>query len=220
MSEPETRPPDELEREFEEVRALVERSKAGDSSAVHELIGRYYARVVRIVRLQMFHRLRHKVEAEDIVSSALGKGVVEKFADFEFREPASLVNWLAGIAFNKMRDKRRYFDAECRAETLEVFIDACSDGREESRAPFQLAAEGTHPPEKAAREERRLAVDTCVSELPDDYRDVLRMMEYERASAAYAASRLSRSEKAVWELRRRALQSLEKKLVANGIDGA
>ena len=206
----------DLEHEFERVLDLIARCKTGDRVAIDEVIGRYYSRVVRIVRLEMFHSLRNQIEPEEIVNSAMAKAI-EKFPEFEYREPASIVNWLARIALNKMRDKRKYYDAECRNAALEVFIDAFSDGLEESRAPFQVAAASAQPPEKAAREEYRFLVYQCLSELSEDHRNVIRWRDYERGSPGYVATRLGRSVGATAMLHERALDALGKKLAAHGV---
>jgi len=204
---PEDSTPEELSLQLDATVVLIERCRAGDAAATDELVARYYPRLLRVVRMEMFASLRNRVEPEEIADSALMTGL-RKLPDFEYREEASLINWLSRIALNKLHDARRYHVAACRDVALEVCVEAFGDGREESVERFQFAARDTEPPERAAREEYREIVDRCVAELADDHREVVRLRVYEKGSLGYAASRLGRSEGATSMLFKRAIDAL------------
>ena len=187
-SSPEESTSQELAAELDATVHLVERCKAGDDEALGQLLDRYYGRVLRILRVKMFSSLKRKIEPEEVLNSAMGVAI-QKFPEFEYREPASLINWLTQIAMHKMRDKHKYFEAECRNSNLEVAIEAYGNRHSADRKGFEPSAKDTLPPDKIAREERRRVVDECIRELPESYQDVILHRAYEGGSWEYVGSK-------------------------------
>lgn len=195
--------------------ALIERHAAGDESALGELLDLYYDRVTRIVRVKMFASLRRKLDPEEVVHSAMAVAI-QKFSDFEYREPASVINWLAQIAMNKLRDKKKYFDAACRDIGVEVAMQALAQSCGATASGYDPSARDTLPPDKVAKEERRLAVDDCLRELSDDHRAVILHRDYEGGSWEYVGWQTGQTAEAARMKHKRAKDALRRALQRRG----
>jgi RNA polymerase sigma-70 factor, ECF subfamily len=207
--EPQVQP--ESRNELEQSAMLVQRYQdAGDAEVLGELFTRYYDRVRRIVRVNMSPALQARVEPDDLVNSAMAKAF-QIFERFEYREPASLINWLAAIALNKVRDRARKFDRRAEME-LEAL---CGGGT--SSAGFEPSASQTSPPDRVEREELRALVDECIARLSDEHREVILMRDYEGGSWRYVGERMGRSDKAAHMLYVRAKMALVSELRREGV---
>ena len=98
---------------------LVQQVQAGDRDACNELFERYRPRLLRIVRVKLGSGLRRRLDEEDIVQDVL-LVAAQQLADFGLRSHAGLLQWLARIADNVIRQKREHFEAEKRDAGREV----------------------------------------------------------------------------------------------------
>jgi len=210
-----TPPPKKVEpreEELERSEFLIRRyQEQGDVGALDEIFRRYYDRVRRKVRVMMSPALRGRVEADDIVNSTFAKAF-EIFGEFEYREKASIIHWLAAIAHNKIRDRFRYFNRRAECELEEFF-----GGSDRSSGGFQIPGHETLPPERLAKEELCKKVDECVARLKPDYRNVILLRDYEGGSWIYVGARMERSDKAAQMLHSRAKIALLEFLRGEGL---
>ena len=86
---------------------LVHRAQRGDDLALNDLIARYQERLHRIVCIRLGARLKQHVESVDIVQETFAVAF-QKLGDFELRSHASILQWLARIAENRIRDANDY----------------------------------------------------------------------------------------------------------------
>lgn len=183
---------------------LVRKAQAGDSAALDELFDRYHDRVRRIVRIrlrQKYTDLLWRMESVDIVHDAY-QVAWRKLSEFEPRGPGSILNWLARIAENQIRDARAYLHAGVRDVRREVPLEP-PEGASRSRAA-ERSAEITRPDERAARAEIREIVDDALSELSDEHREVILLRDYCGGEWQELAETLQRSVGATQALHRRA----------------
>src|SRR6188508_1792771 len=82
---------------------LVRRAQRGDRDSLDRLFDRYYARVRGVVRVRLGERLREFLESGDIVQETFAQALAS-FDRFEVRDEARLLDWLARLAENRIRD--------------------------------------------------------------------------------------------------------------------
>jgi RNA polymerase sigma-70 factor (ECF subfamily) len=95
---------------------LIARVRAGDEQAAAELVRRYEPEIRRAVRVRLTDpRLRRVLDSVDICQSVLGN-FFQRAADgqFEMEKPEQVLHLLLTMARNKLLDKVREQQAECR----------------------------------------------------------------------------------------------------------
>ncbi len=94
----EQRPDQQTEESIE----LVRRAQGGELEALDRLFERYYQRVHAIVRIRLGDELRRNLESGDVLHEALIEAI-RSFHQFDARDEASLIHWLAKIVENCSR---------------------------------------------------------------------------------------------------------------------
>jgi RNA polymerase sigma factor (sigma-70 family) len=91
-----------------ELRAFLDRIRAGDEQAARELLARYEAQVRLVVRRQLPRLLRSRFDSLDFLQSVWASFFVRLRAGPEqFEDPRYLVTFLAQVAKNKVVDQYR-----------------------------------------------------------------------------------------------------------------
>jgi len=157
---------------------LLASAQAGDAAALNELLARYEDRLRRIVRIQLGPSLRRHYESLDIVQSAF-QAALPKLGEFQPRDPSSLLQWLARIAVNKIRDAADHHAAEKRDPAREVALDGVEASE---RRLLEPQARDTLPEDRVANAELREIVDEAVAGLPSDQQRVVLLRDYCGAS--------------------------------------
>ena len=93
----------------DEFRVLLNGVRGGDQSAATELVRQYEPEIRRLIRLRMTDpRMRRVLDSMDICQSVMANFFVRMAAgQFELVRPEQLMNLLAAMARNKIRDKAR-----------------------------------------------------------------------------------------------------------------
>lgn len=154
---------------------LLRKAKAGDRQALNDLIARYYERVRRLVRIRMSAQLRRSLESCDLAQETL-RVAAGKLAAFEPRDHHAFIRWLAVIAQHQINDARAKFEAEKRDRGREVPLEASSS------MELGYADSGPSPGSVAGDAELREIYDACVTQLPEEYREIILLKEFEDAS--------------------------------------
>jgi RNA polymerase sigma-70 factor (ECF subfamily) len=153
---------------------LARRAREGDGVALERFLARYYDRVRRIARIRLGPRLQQRIDADDIVQDAL-MVAVRRLGDFDPRDRGALIQWLARIVENQIRDARKHLDADKRCPDREVPLDA---GGDDSLAPIQLAGREPTPSVGLARQEEQARYDGLVAQLPEAHRELILLREF------------------------------------------
>src|SRR6516165_874698 len=91
-----------------ELRAFLDRIRAGDESAARELLARYEAQVRLVVRRQLPKLLRSRFDSLDFLQSVWASFFRRLHAGPErFEDPRFLVGFLTRVARNKVIDQYR-----------------------------------------------------------------------------------------------------------------
>ena len=181
-----------------ELRAFLDRIRAGDELAARELLARYEAQVRLVVRRQLPRLLRSRFDSLDFLQSVWASFFVRLRAGPEkFEDPRYLVTFLAQVAKNKVVDQ--YRRALSRKQDIQ---------REEPLSvgglpPRELVADQDTASELAEANE---AFGRLRDLLPADRREILGL-KVEGLSSREIGERLGLSERTV----RRALEDLRRR---------
>lgn len=195
---------------------LVRSAQAGDARAIDDLFARYYERVRRAVRARIGAKLRAWLETADILQPAFAKAF-QNFDRFEMRHEGSLLHWLAEYAQRQMLDAAdRENAAKRQAPGPVVRLDASDDDHRGLR--HDVADRGPSPATRAAGDERAAAVEACLDELPEHFRAVIVLRDYDGLEWVEVAERLGKpTDSAARQMHRRALLELAALLSRRGV---
>ena len=96
--------------EGHETRGVFERIQSGDEDAAREVFDRYLTRLVALARSRLSEKLARKVDADDIVQSALRSFFVRaRDGQYAIERAGDLWALLASITKHKLLKKARHF---------------------------------------------------------------------------------------------------------------
>lgn len=190
---------------------LLESARAGDPHALHTVFDRHRAALEARIRRFLPPAVRRRVSVSDVLQETRILAF-EQTAKFESRRDGAYRVWLLRIAERKAREVlRAHAGTAKRAVGREVSGD--------SRRGLQTAASPLPSPSQSAMtDERRRAVLRALATLPEDYREVLRLVRLEGLPIREVAERMARSLEAVKKLYGRALSRFTEAFVAEGGD--
>lgn len=192
---------------------LVRGVQLGGDEAREALFRRYSARVHALARRRMGRKLRVNMDSLDITQDALTEAV-QAIQTYETRENSDLTRWLKKIVKHRISSSAKFFNAERRTKEREIAIDRAPDG---SRG-FEPADAGATPSMDARRTERREILEECLAKLPEHYRRLIRLRDYEDLSWDDTAAKIgAASPDSARMMHARARELLTKLLRARGI---
>jgi len=208
MGESRPIPMDGSGREQEQLLVLA---RAGDASALGQLLELYRGYLGILARLQIGQRLQRKVDASDVVQETFLEAARD-FPQFRGTTEAELVSWLRQILATNLVDLvRRYSGTQQRDPRLErelaIELDQSSrllDGG--------LADRGSSPSDRADRREQGVLLANALGRLPQNYREVILLCHFQGLSFPDVARRMGRSLDSVKHLWARALVRLRRSL--------
>lgn len=165
---------------------LIEALRAGDDSALNELINRYREPLFQFV----FRYLRNETAARDVVQETFVRAYF-KAAKFESR--SSVKTWLHAIALNLSREQARRLGKH----RGEIALDTSSARRNELT---EIADGGPGPNDTTVQRDRAAILQRAIDRLPSSLRDALILFSLEGKSQKEAAEILHTTPKTV-ELR-------------------
>ncbi|MCI0464004.1 MAG: ECF-type sigma factor [Gemmataceae bacterium] len=143
---------------------LMDRLRAGDQDAAAEVFRRFANRLIGLARTHLDHRLRQKVDPEDVMQSAL-HSFFHRHRDGQF----DLANWnslwamLVVITLRKCGHQAEHFRAACRAVERER-SGSVSSG-DDSASSWQAIASDPTPSQAALLAE---AVEQIMQSMGDE----------------------------------------------------
>jgi len=165
--------PGAAESDLERTVVLLARVRAGDRAAANALFRRYEERLLRIVRVRLGSGVRRWTESGDVVQEVFQEAL-SKLVRMEPASEFDLLDWLGRVATHRIRDIVDHMHAAKRNVERSEELDGV--------APGSLALEQTSPSGQAYRAEVRALLDEIVSGLPESYREVILLRDYEGAS--------------------------------------
>jgi RNA polymerase sigma-70 factor (ECF subfamily) len=178
---------------------LYRRANAGERDALEKLLERMRPRLEAWVTLHMGPALQARVDAEDLVQEILLKAV-GAIESFEPTGKRAFFGWLYTVARNHISDLKRHHAAGKR------------DFRRERELRSGIPAQATGPVSRAERDDLMDRLLDALAELPENYRDILRLRRLEYLDNEEAAEQLGISRQNASVLYVRAMQALRRKL--------
>lgn len=182
----------------------------GSVEQLQQLLHERRPQLMAYIQRQLGSRLRQKVEPEDIFQETSIDALrrIEEFSELE-RDP---FGWLCQIAEHRLIDAhRRFFQSQKRAGEREVSIDGPrnDDG---GRFAELLVASMTTPSAAFSRNHKEFRLQSAMSELPEETREILRLRYVEGLPTKDIAARIGKSDGAVRVLLTRSVQKLQEQL--------
>jgi RNA polymerase sigma-70 factor (ECF subfamily) len=190
---------------------LLDQARAGNNSALGELLDRYRNYLEILARVQIGRRLQGKIDAADLVQETF-LDAHRGFAVFQGASEGELVAWLRQILAARLADLlRRYLGTRRRDVRLErelaLELDQSSHALEGGMAISQST-----PSHQVARREQAVLLADALGKLPEAYREVIVLHHLEGLRFPEVAARMNRSVDAVKKLWVRALIRLRRSL--------
>jgi RNA polymerase sigma-70 factor, ECF subfamily len=180
-----------------QTQALLEAARAGSSSALGKLLETCRNYLLLIANQDLDADLRAKVGPSDLVQETFLRAK-NHWRDFQGDTENALLAWLRQILANQVRDARRGFDAQIRSVDREV-----------AENPTRLEDKADTPSAQAIAAEQQVALDRAMARLPEDYRQVVVLRNWERRSFKEIGAVLGRSGEAARKLWARAIEKLQ-----------
>jgi RNA polymerase sigma-70 factor (ECF subfamily) len=191
---------------------LIEQARAGDRTAVQQLLWRNYGRLVHHVAHRLAGNLQRLVTVEDVVQETFIQAIRD-IGRCQARSDESFGAWLKAIADHRLHDiikglyrrkrggDRRQVHARVGDSTsaLVDLVGLISDNR-------------PSPSGTLAQHEAVQAMQVGIAGLPSDQREAIRLRYLEGKSLDEAAAELGRTAAAVNGLVRRAKEALRRAL--------
>jgi RNA polymerase sigma-70 factor, ECF subfamily len=185
--------------------SLLKCLRAGDSSALEVLMGRYAARVYRLAQ----GITRSASDAEEVVQDVF-MTIYRKGDSFEGR--STLGSWIYRVtinaALNRRRGKRQEVETSIE-ENLPAFVE---DGHRAGDRTYLLADWSQDPEAALLSEETRGLLNRAIDSLRDDYRAVLVLRDVEDLPNAEIAETIGESVASVKSRVHRARMALREQL--------
>ena len=190
-----------------EIERLLQRLGDGDREAFAELFEIYRSWLKERLAARIGPDLARKVDASDIMQETYLTAA--KHAEhFRGTTVESFLQWLSVIASRRITDAYRHYLAyEKRNVRREVSLAAGEDSA--LRAAYALLPDGTlGPVHRVSTAELRQQVRSAIEQLPEHYREVIRLRYFEGLKLEQVAQRLGKSKGAVVMLLSRAAEKL------------
>jgi RNA polymerase sigma-70 factor (ECF subfamily) len=187
---------------------LIRAAQAGSAEAIGELLQSCRTYLLAIGEKELSADLRIKVSASDLVQEAFVEGQ-RSIAQFQGQTKSEWQAWLRTILIHKLAHVRRTYQGT-----------AARDIAREERQPnhssilglAQQIVDNDTPSRGAMRTETESALHAALARLPEDYRAVIKLRNFELASFAEIATRFERTEGAVRAMWLRAMKRLKAEL--------
>jgi RNA polymerase sigma-70 factor, ECF subfamily len=193
---------------------LLDQARAGNESALGQLLENYSRYLTLLARVQIGRRLQGKVDADDLVQDTF-MDAHRQITSFRGTTEAEFVAWLRRILAGQLAQTiRRYLGTKGRDAMLERELAVQLDQSGEILDRGLVASQST-PSQHASRREQGVLLAEALDKLPKDYREVIILRHLEDLPLVEAARRMGRSEDSVQKLWVRALVSLRKQMGGN-----
>jgi RNA polymerase sigma-70 factor (ECF subfamily) len=188
---------------------LIEQAVQGDNQALHRLLRLHWRRIEGYVRERLPQPLRGQFEPRDILQDVF-QLAIGSFCSFKPEGDDAVFRWFIAIARNRM------------AELLRAQMTAKRGGRRQGFGKLgdlstlleQLAVSYRTPSQSAIRHELAQVLETCLDQLPADYRQAIRLRYFGALSFQQIAVQMNRSEGSAQMLCNRGLRRLRTAMIS------
>ncbi|MBN2447143.1 MAG: sigma-70 family RNA polymerase sigma factor [Phycisphaerae bacterium] len=189
---------------------LLERAVAGDRDALALLLRQHAPGLARSLKGRIPPRWRSVLSVDDVLQQAFADAFlgIQRFSSHSIE---AFAKWLRVIAKRNLCNALEMLETEKRGGNHQRILDHRIAGSIANL--LETISTGEAPPsQNLARKDARRALAREIRQLPEIYRCVVRMYDYEGRPAEEIASNLNRSTGAVYMIRARALDHLRERL--------
>lgn len=197
---------------------LLDQARQGSMSSLGHLMSLYASYLKLVVSSQLDDRLRTRVSASDVVQETFFEAHRD-FPAFRGQSPEEFLGWMRRILVNNLlRAVEQHMHTAKRDLRREVSLERMRQGVEQSTWQFQalVVSQEESPSTDLQRQESESALAEVLAELPDDYRELIRLRHIEGLPFAEVAERMERTSGAVRMLWLRALKQLREEFAKRG----
>lgn len=164
------------------------------------------AYLLDIANAETSNKLSVRVAPSDLVQETLAEAL-RSFGQFQGTTEEELRAWLRGILRHNIADAHRHhFQTQKRGAGEVVSIPLFGYSRD--RVLDRLASPVSSPSSMARRRERAERLRMAINDLPEDYREVIRLRHFEGLLLEEVGKRIGRTPEAVRKLWVRGLEKL------------
>ncbi len=187
---------------------LLQRAIRGERAAVGELLYGSADELTSFISRRLPKSIQAAVSAEDIVQETF-RVVLRDIGRFEPREDSSFMSWLRTIAAHRMKDAVKELGRSKRGGD-HWRIETIRRNSADSVVDLfdMLVVDESTPLRRATRKEALQYMSVALAELPEHYREAIRLQYVEGKSYVEIAEAMGRTVDAVQGLIRRAKQKL------------
>lgn len=182
------------------------KARAGDSEAVGEVLGLCRDYLLLIANQDMDRDLHRKMGASDLVQESM-INAQKNFDRFEGATKQDFLAWLRGILKNDaLHWRRHYKGVQKRGREQEAPLDG-------SHLPRMEPADSLYTPSThAVAEEEEALLKRAIDELPQNYREIVRLRSFEDRSFVEIGEQLECSADAARKIWSRAIVRMQEVL--------
>jgi RNA polymerase sigma-70 factor (ECF subfamily) len=189
--------------------ALIASARSGCGSALAELIGTYRSYLLLVANQELDPRLRGKVAASDVVQETCAE-IARRFPAFRGDGEEEWRAWIRQMLLHDLQDaRRRFLDTAKRCVGHEVPLQGSS---ESAGLRHDLPAPDPSPGSRLIAEEEAALLRAAMERLPEDYRQVIRLRNWQLLPFDEVGRQMSRSAEAARKLWARAIVLLQDEL--------
>jgi RNA polymerase sigma-70 factor (ECF subfamily) len=194
----------------EEMLRLLEDARAGSTQALGQLLEACRPYLLVVANRQFDPDLRRKVGCSDLLQDTFLEAQRD-FSAFQGETQDELRAWLSRILLNNLAETVQHYRGTCKRQVdREVFLA----GNPAWERGDELVDSGPSPSAQVMAREQGDELERVLGQLPDRYREVIRLRHHERLSFEAIGQRMGRSPEAARKLWVRALEQLRQILEA------
>ena len=193
-----------------EIRSLIVAAKRGEQPSLGELLSHYFDFLMTLATIHFQPQLRPRTSPADVVQESLLRAIIH-FGQFQGTNEPQLKAWLRKILSNVLATFIEYHVLAARRDRRrEVSIQRFELNTEHTRKRLtdMLPSAGASPEMALQRSEDCLLLAKRLSQLTDDYRQVLVLRNFQELPFEEIAKSLNRSVGATRMLWTRAIEKL------------
>lgn len=191
-------------------------AKCRNDQACHRALENYRGYLSFLARLELDPRLRHKLDASDVVQQTL-LDAFRGWEQYRGQSEAELAAWLRKILANNLAAVLRQYGRAKRDLALERSLSASLD---DSAARFErwVAADDSSPTQRALKNERIALVGAALAEMDEVDCRILVLRHWHGRTLREIAEQLECSISTAAGWLHRAMKSLKQRLAQAGLD--
>jgi RNA polymerase sigma-70 factor (ECF subfamily) len=191
-------------------------AKPASDQACSRALESYRGYLAFLARVQLDPRVKHKLDASDVVQQTL-LDAYQGWHQYRGHTEAELAAWLRRILANNLAGAVRQYGRAKRNVALERSLGAALDDSS-ARLERWAASADSSPSQQALKRERIALVAEALAALPKHQRDVLILRHWHGCTLREIADHLGRSTSTAAGLLLASMKNLKQRLPSAGLD--